>query len=258
MATYQFSGSRPCRIPSHGMTKVSRGWDHHPAPALADWMDNPTERSRISCDVQTFGIATYSSWTCIATTSKKNTSTFPQCKGNSAIACRGELLDSTTVQDASTASVKCRQSTSKHIAQATKAKTQSCPASLLFNILKRFSSPKASNSTALEPSDAGKVPVLGQSLAAGHQGLSCTGLKVEENLWCPARAKPCPRTGFVRSIGHSLERAIRSWKMELQNITLGFQSQVREVAISQLYFEKCQQSAAALCVPLELEIPLSR
>jgi hypothetical protein len=46
--------------------------------------------------------------------------------------------------------------------------------------------------------------------------------------------------------------------MELQNITLGFQSQVREVAISQLYFEKCQQSAAALCVPLELEIPLLR
>ena len=102
----------------------------------------------------------------------QSTSTFPQCKGNSAIACRGELLDSTTVQDASTASVKCRQSTSKHIAQATKAKTQSCPASLLFNILKRFSSPKASNSTALEPSDAGKVPVLGQSLAAGHQRFS--------------------------------------------------------------------------------------
>ena len=95
----------------------------------------------------------------------QRTSAFPQFKGNSAIACRGELLDSTTVQDASTASVKCRQSTSKHIAQATKAKTQSCPASLLFNILKRFSSPKASNSTALEPSDAGKVPVLGQSLA---------------------------------------------------------------------------------------------
>ena len=155
----------------------------------------------------------------------KSTSTFPQCKGNSAIACRGELLDSTTVQDASTASVKCRQSTSKHIAQATKAKTQSCPASLLFNILKRFSSPKASNSTALEPSDAGKVPVLGQSLAAGHQGFSCTGLKVVEENPCPAGAKPCPGTGFVRSIGHSLELAIRSWNMELQNVPPRVQSQ---------------------------------
>jgi hypothetical protein len=123
--------------------------------------------------------------------------------------------------------------------------------------LKRFSFPKASNSTALEPSDAGKVPVLGQSLAAGHQGFSCTSLKVVAENLCPAANFVLGQASFV-PLATTLSELSDHGKWNAKISHWVFNPKCGMTAISQLYFEKCQQSAAALCVPLELEIPLLR
>lgn len=120
-------------------------------------------------------------------------------------------------------SVKCRQSTSKHIAQATKAKTQSCPALLVIQHIEALQFPESLEFN--NPWAQWRGESACPRTKFGRRTSKIFRHQVAENRWCPAGAKPCPRTGFVRSIGHSLELAIRSWNMELQNIPPRVQSQ---------------------------------